>query len=167
LGTNDPTTLHGTAEAIERPEAEIELLQIDIDMAALLDSFTDEELVSFERLHHDPESNDPVELSIYVSLLLFLRTSSAEHLNKAMEQTEGWIAALAPEHPDRPQRFQVLDTLTAQKVKLKELQDKEWFARLFGATVAPDTPDDLDMKIMGATMYVTFPEPKFLVPNVL
>jgi hypothetical protein len=94
--------------------AETELFRIDHEITASLDSMDDDELRSFAKLQEDPASNEQTELYIYTCFFIFKRTCSTEQLEQAVLRTEGWIAEVAADHPDRARRFHILDVLVAQ-----------------------------------------------------
>jgi hypothetical protein len=80
-------------------------------MASSLDDISDEDLRSFTELQEDPESNDQIELYIYTSFLTATRMRSKEHLEQAIQRTEGWIKVTAIDHPDRARRYQILNLI--------------------------------------------------------
>ncbi|EJT69155.1 hypothetical protein GGTG_13264 [Gaeumannomyces tritici R3-111a-1] len=94
--------------------AVMEPFNIEAEIASSLDDMSEGDLRSFAELHEDPENDDQIELHIYTCFLIFTRTRSTEHLEQAIQRTEGWIAVTATDHPDRTRRFQILDMMSAR-----------------------------------------------------
>jgi hypothetical protein len=99
--------------------AEMKLFNIEAEMASTLHDMSDEDLRSFVELQEDPANNEQIELCIYTSFLIFTKTRSAEYLELAIQRTEGWIAVIAIDHPDRARRLQILDMMSARTSKLR------------------------------------------------
>jgi len=120
--TSAVTTVHSAA-------AEIELFRIDSEIITSLYETNDEELHSFVQLQDSQEvsaSDEQIELYIYTCFLVFKRMGSTEHLEQAIQRTEGWIAELAADHPDRARRFQIFDMMSAWMSQLSfMLEDVE------------------------------------------
>jgi len=94
--------------------SEMELFTVEAEMASALDALGEEDLRSFAALQEDPANDEQIELSIYACFLIFTKTCSTEHLEQAIQRTEGWIAVIAADHPDRARRFQILDMMSAR-----------------------------------------------------
>jgi hypothetical protein len=89
----------------------MDLFRLEPDMIGLLRGLSDEELQAFAEVQADTISDAQVELHMYVCFLLFKRTKSVEHLEQAAHRAEGWLAITPNEHPDRPRRFKIHDTM--------------------------------------------------------
>lgn len=96
----------------------MEPFKIDQEMAALLDSFDDGDLVSFAE-SQDPISDEQIELHIYICFLVFKRSGSVDHLQAAIQQAEGWVAVAPPEELVRARRAEILDRMMAWKSQFK------------------------------------------------
>lgn len=108
-----------TASMAAHHMAEMKLFNIEAEMASTLHDMSDEDLRSFVELQEDPANNEQIELCIYTSFLIFTKTRSAEYLELAIQRTEGWIAVIAIDHPDRARRLQILDMMSARTSKLR------------------------------------------------
>ena len=104
--------------------AQMELFNIEAEMASSLYDMSDEELRSLAELQEDPKSDPQIELYIYTCFLLFTRTRSAEYLEQAIQRTEGWIAVIAIDHPDRTRRFQIFDMMSARMSQLRDIREE-------------------------------------------
>jgi hypothetical protein len=93
---------------------EMEAFHIEPEMASLLDDTCDEDLCSLLQLQEDPANDAQNELFIYICFLIFTRTDSMEYLARAIQRAEGWVAESANDHPDREQRLEILDKMTAR-----------------------------------------------------
>jgi tetratricopeptide (TPR) repeat protein len=103
--------------------AEIELFNVEVEMATLLQEMSNEELHSFAELHEDPANDDQIELYIYTCFFIFTRTHSMEHLRQAIGRMEGWIAEVPMDHPDRARRFRILDTMSDWMSQVRVISD--------------------------------------------
>ncbi|KAL8366673.1 hypothetical protein RB595_010506 [Gaeumannomyces hyphopodioides] len=92
----------------------MEPFNIEAEMASSLDDMSEDDLRSFAGLHGDPANDLQIELYIYTHFLIFTRTRSTEHLEQAIQRTEGWIAVTAADHPDRARRLRILDMMSAE-----------------------------------------------------
>jgi len=101
---------------------ELELFNIEVEMASLLHGLSDEDLRSFAKLQEDPANDEQIELYIYTCFLIFTRTRSPASLEQAIVRTEGWIEVIAVDHPDRARRIQILDMMSAQMIAQGYLQ---------------------------------------------
>jgi len=108
LGRSLPTTAPLHMDAIE-------LFRIDSEITSLLDSMNDEDIRSFAELLEDLATDEQIELYIYTCFLTFIRMGLAEHLEQAIQRTEGWVAVTPSDHPDRARRFQILDAMSARR----------------------------------------------------
>ncbi|KAL8364751.1 hypothetical protein RB595_003837 [Gaeumannomyces hyphopodioides] len=91
----------------------MELFHIEAEMTALLNDMSDEDLHSFAESQEDPASDEQIELYIYACFLVFKRSASAEHLEHAVQRTEGWVAVTPTDHPDRTRRSRIFDMMSA------------------------------------------------------
>jgi hypothetical protein len=97
--------------------AEMEPFRIDSEIITLLHDINDEELRSFAQLQDSQEDSggdEQIELHIYTCFLVFIRMHSTQHLEQAIQQTEGWIAVIATNHQDRARRVQILNMILAR-----------------------------------------------------
>jgi hypothetical protein len=92
----------------------MELFRIEAELASVLDDMSEEELRSFAELQEDPANDEQIESYVYTCSLIFAKTGSTEHIEQAIQRTEGWIAVTAADHPDRARRFQMLDMMLAK-----------------------------------------------------
>ncbi|KAI3322844.1 hypothetical protein HD806DRAFT_116532 [Xylariaceae sp. AK1471] len=92
----------------------MELFSIEAEMASSLNGMSDEDIRSFAELQEDLATDEKIELYIYTCFLTFMRMGSVEHLEQAIQRTEGWVAVTPSDHPDRARRFQIFDTLLAR-----------------------------------------------------
>ncbi|KAL8310419.1 hypothetical protein RB597_010314 [Gaeumannomyces tritici] len=107
------TSERSTALASSYSMAGMELFHIEADMASLLNDMSDEDLHSFAESQEDPASDEQIELYIYTCFLVFKRSASAEHLERAVQRTEGWVAVTPTDHPDRTRRLHIFDMMSA------------------------------------------------------
>jgi tetratricopeptide (TPR) repeat protein len=91
-----------------------ELFSVDPEIATSLHELSNEDLCSFAELHEDPAKDEQIELYICTCFLIFEKTCSTKYLEQAIQRTEGWIAAIGPEHPDRARRLRLLDMMSAR-----------------------------------------------------
>lgn len=98
--------------------ADMELFDIEAEMAASVHDMSDEDLRSFAELQEDPTSDEQTKLYIYICFLIFTRTGSTEYLKQAIQRAEGWAAVIATDHPDRPQRIRIFDMMSARMCEL-------------------------------------------------
>jgi hypothetical protein len=105
-----------TASMATHHMAETEPFRIDSEIIASFHDMNDGELLSFAQLQdsqEDSASDEQIELLVCTCLLVFMRMRSIEHLEQAIQRTEGWIVVTATDHPDRARRFQILDMMSA------------------------------------------------------
>jgi hypothetical protein len=95
----------------------MELFHVEEEIASSLPGLTVEELHAFADTIEDPTCDTQVELFIYICFYIFTRTTSMEHLERAIRRTGGWAAVVAIDHPDRPRRFQILDMMSVRKFR--------------------------------------------------
>lgn len=126
------------------------LLRIDHELVVCLDSLVEDDVLSFSELQEELDKGNAIEATIYVSLLLFQVTRSAEHLCDVIQRTELWISAVSLDNADRRRRQEVLDMLNARKCRLED-RDNDELVKKFGTAMAPD---DLDQTIWGASMLI-------------
>ncbi|KAK3391203.1 CHAT domain-containing protein [Podospora didyma] len=91
----------------------MELFSIEAETASLLKDMSNEELCSFAELHDDPAIGGQIELYIYTCFLLFKKSVSTEHLERAAQRAEGWVAVTPTDHPDRIRRSRIFDMMSA------------------------------------------------------
>ena len=79
-----------------------------------------------------------------------------EYLEQAIQRTEGWIAVIAMDHPDRARRFQILDMLSARIYQQPDLDNESDDLREFLSTQLERTGeiDDLNREVDVANMAV-------------
>ena len=94
----------------------MELFRVDPEIATSLHELSNEDLRSFAVLHKDPANDEQLELYICTCFLIFERTRSTEYLGQAIRRTEGWIAVIGLDHPDRARRLQIFDMMSARYV---------------------------------------------------
>lgn len=68
---------------------EMRAFNIKAEMALSLDHMSEADLRCFAELHKDPSSEEQIERDIYTCFLIFMRTRSAEPLERAIRRTEG------------------------------------------------------------------------------
>jgi hypothetical protein len=95
----------------------MELFRVEEEIASPFPGLTVEELHAFVDTIEDPTCDTQIELFIYTCFYIFTRTASMEYLERAIERAEGWTAAVAIDHPDRPRRFQILNIMSARKFR--------------------------------------------------
>jgi hypothetical protein len=95
----------------------MELSRDEEEIASPLPGLTVEELRAFADAIEDPTCDMQIKLFIYTCFYIFTRTASMEYLEQAIQRAEGWTAAVAIDHPDRPRRFQILDMMSARKFR--------------------------------------------------
>ena len=103
---------------------EMELFNIEAEMASSLHDMSNENLLSFAELQEDPVSDEQIELYIWTCFLIFTRTHSTEYLERAIQRTEGWIEVTGLDHPDRARRFQIFDIMSARMCKLTYISEE-------------------------------------------
>jgi hypothetical protein len=95
----------------------MELFHVEEEIASSLPGLVVEELHAFADATEALTCDMQIELFIYICFYIFTRTTSMEYLERAIQRTEGWAAAVAIDHPDRPRRFQILDMMSARKFR--------------------------------------------------
>jgi hypothetical protein len=106
----------------------MELFRVEVrEIANVLSGWTVEELHIFVQdptceeeladIIQDPTCDTEIELFIYICYFIYTRTMSMKYLEQAIQRTEGWAAAVAIDHSDRPRRFQMLDMMSARKFR--------------------------------------------------
>jgi hypothetical protein len=94
--------------------AEMDLFNVEADMASFLDDKSNEELHLFIKLHEYSTSDEQIGLHIYACFLLSMRTQSAEHLEQAIQRAKVWPPVAERRCADRAWRFQVLDKVATR-----------------------------------------------------
>jgi hypothetical protein len=67
---------------------DIEIFNVDLEIAALPHETCDEDIASFAKLHEDPSNNEQIGIYIFACLLIFTTTLSVEYLEHAIQRTE-------------------------------------------------------------------------------
>ncbi|KAF2626795.1 hypothetical protein BU25DRAFT_411322 [Macroventuria anomochaeta] len=98
---------------------ETALFRVEPELVAELHERDDEEILAFAGLHEDTVDMQP-ELYIFTCYLLYTRTRLAEHLEKAILLTEGWLAVTDEEDVDRLRRSEIFDMLSANMCQHNE-----------------------------------------------
>ena len=101
-----------------------ELFRVEPEMATSLHDMSNEDLCSFAELHEDPINDVQIELYVFTYFLLFTRTLLTEYLKQAIQRTEGWIAVMGLDHPDRARRFQIFDMMSARMYELTYISEE-------------------------------------------
>lgn len=101
--------------------AEMQPFNIGAEMASFLNDMSNEDLCAFVESQEDPAGDEQIELYIYSCFLIFKESSSAEHLERAAQQAEGWAEATSTDHPDRTRRIQILDMIAASVSTLEDI----------------------------------------------
>ncbi|KAL6406818.1 hypothetical protein AUP68_09626 [Ilyonectria robusta] len=70
-----------------------------------------------------PENDEQTEMRICALYLIFEKSASKQHLERAIHWTEGWIAASFLHHPDRDRRFDILGMLLARMCQCEHLEE--------------------------------------------
>lgn len=89
--------------------------KIDPELVDLIDSFSNEDLISFAELHDGSRVDEHIELSIYADFAVYQRTHSSERYDRAVMRAEGWVAIAPNDLPDRKRRLEIFDALTASR----------------------------------------------------
>jgi hypothetical protein len=92
----------------------MEAFHIEPEMASLLNDTCDEDLCSLPQLQEEPTNDEQNELFIYICFLIFTRTDSMDYLERAIQQSKGWVAESANGHPDHARRLEILNRMTAK-----------------------------------------------------
>ena len=96
----------------------MEPFSVETETAQFLMGLPMDELLDFAKTHYDHDdatSQTDTETLIYVSLLIFARTKSTEHLERAICYAEGWVAETPNGDRDRPRRDQILALATSMQ----------------------------------------------------
>ena len=109
---------------IGRLAGNTDLFRVEPEMATSLHDMSNEDLCSFAELHEDPVNDVQIELYVFTYFLLFTRTLSMEYLKQAIQRTEGWIAVMGLDHPDRARRFQIFDMMSARMCELTYISEE-------------------------------------------
>ena len=91
--------------------ADMELFNIEAEMASLLNDMSNEDLHSFAESQEDPASDSQIELYIYACFLIFKESGSTEHLERAAQRAERWVVVTPTDHPHRTRRRHILDMI--------------------------------------------------------
>ncbi|KAF2804516.1 uncharacterized protein BDZ99DRAFT_544163 [Mytilinidion resinicola] len=98
--------------------ANMELFHVEPELIVTLYDMSSEDLCSFAELYEDPVNNVQIELYVLAYFLLFTKTLSTEHVEQAIQRTEGWVAVTELDDPERARRFQILDMMSARMYEL-------------------------------------------------
>jgi hypothetical protein len=98
----------------------MEIFKIDPETEQSIRDMDDEDLAAFAALQEDPESGIPIELSIFVHFLLFIRNKSTQHLEQACQQAEEWVEMTPEDEPDRERRVEIRDQVAVRKLQYTE-----------------------------------------------
>lgn len=101
-----------------------ELFCVEQQLVSSLHDMSNEDLCSFAELHEDPVNDVQIELYVFTYFLLFTRTFSMGYLKQAIQRTEGWIAVMGLDHPDRARRFQIFDMMSARMCELTYISEE-------------------------------------------
>jgi len=99
----------------------MEMFHVEPELATSLHDMSDEDIRAFAELQEDPASDAQIESSIYTNFLIFTRTASMEHLERAIQRGEGWVAATPDGHPQRVRRSEILDTMSARLCEHRQM----------------------------------------------
>ncbi|KAK5651024.1 hypothetical protein OQA88_1808 [Cercophora sp. LCS_1] len=94
--------------------AEMELFSVEAQTASLRKDVSNEELCSFAESHDDPATDGQIELRISTCFLLLKKFGSTEHLERAAQRADGWVAVTPADHPDRIRRSRIFNTMSAR-----------------------------------------------------
>ncbi|KAF3908190.1 hypothetical protein AA313_de0202214 [Arthrobotrys entomopaga] len=108
---------------------------VEIDLLRFLETLPDESLIAFAETQDDPDDCSDVQTYIFVHLLVFFKTGSSLHLEKAIIQTEGWASITS----DITQSHVIVSFLDAL-AKIKE--KKPWRSRCAVKEARILIPDD-------------------------
>lgn len=97
--------------------------KFDPSLAALLHDLPEAVLRSVAERQECPETDGKTEMRICALYLIFEKSASKEHLERAIHCTEGWVAALLLHHPDRDRRFNILGMLLARMRQCERLEE--------------------------------------------
>lgn len=96
----------------------LSLFHVDPEIVQLLQDMSRDDLCTFAELHEDPQSNEQIELFIFVCFLVFLKARSTDYLDRAVQRAEGWMAVALDDQPERTRRSGILDTMLAIKYQM-------------------------------------------------
>ncbi|KAF9639221.1 hypothetical protein BFW01_g11027 [Lasiodiplodia theobromae] len=99
----------------------ISLFHINPEIVQLLQDMSHDDLCAFAELHEDPQSDEQIELFIFVCFFIFLKARSTDYLDRAVQRAEGWMAVAPDNQPERTRRSQILDTMLAKKYQMQEV----------------------------------------------
>lgn len=91
-----------------------EEFHIDAELKALCDEASEEDLQALAEMHEDPTNDDQIEFYIYLCFLRFQKSrfKESEHLEKAIQRAEGWVAVTPAHDPDYNRRYSILGMVT-------------------------------------------------------
>ncbi|KAK0717749.1 hypothetical protein B0T26DRAFT_303312 [Lasiosphaeria miniovina] len=92
--------------------ADMELFNVEADMASFLNDLSNEDLDSFAELQ-DPTNDDQFELYVYTCFLVSKKSGSMGHLEQAIQQAERWVAVTPTDHSDRTRRSHIHEMMLA------------------------------------------------------
>ncbi|KAF9639218.1 hypothetical protein BFW01_g11024 [Lasiodiplodia theobromae] len=127
----------------------LSLFHVDPEIVQLLQDMSRDDLYAFAELHEDPQSNEQIELFIFVCFFIFLKARSTDYLDRAVQRAEGWMAVAPDDQPERTRRSEILDTLLAIKYQMQEIDIVN-----DGPTQPVRNIDELDQAIEAASQAV-------------
>jgi hypothetical protein len=89
----------------------MEPFNLDPEMATLIPTLSEEDLLNLALAHEELSNDSAIELFICCCLSLFKLTGSLHHLQRGEQQAEGWVAITDPSHPQRSHRLEILTTM--------------------------------------------------------
>jgi len=108
----------------------MEPFQVDPEMVTLLGEMSNDDLRSFAELHEDPINEMQIDLCMFAYSLLFTRTRSKEHLEKAAQRAEVRVVVTTLDDPDRARRSELIGTMLARIYELMDTLEELLSARL-------------------------------------
>ncbi|KAE8142046.1 CHAT domain-containing protein [Aspergillus pseudotamarii] len=97
---------------------------IDPEVANLLESASDDELLAFAELYEDGEDETTILLSVCALFHAFNRLGNSEYLVRARARSEQLLAMTANDSPFWDGRNQILSAMTARLSELEEEQEQ-------------------------------------------
>lgn len=85
----------------------------DPNLTASLHDVNEADFHSFPEGQEFPHNGEQTELRICAHYLIFEKSALKEHLERAIQWTEGWIASSPMHDRDRDRRFDILSMLLA------------------------------------------------------
>lgn len=98
----------------------MEPFHIEKDLANVLQGMKDDELEDFAKTYEDATNDVDIELFIYTCVLLFQRTGSLEHLDRGVQQAEGWVVITSDDDPQKARRCEIWNKVIAIQAGARE-----------------------------------------------